>query len=179
MSRTEIYHLGKSPGEIGTTGNAWRSAMQVWNYVAKRYCDMESMPLLFGEDKEAGSWKVWRAWQLPAMPEHEKIVLMSTLDKATVRSEHRDRLVAAFRRYAREQGTHNTSIGEQAEIIASNAIEDGDLIAWNQTSVATFWGVLDDPDNPDEWRFYDPSKDTGHWDIFDSLQSLPTAADAA
>lgn len=170
MSRTEIYRLGEHPGALGETQNAWRSAMQVWNYVAQKYCDMERFPLM-GNDE--ASWRVWHAWKLPAMPEHEKIVLLSTLDKATVQGVNRDRLVEAFRKYAYEHGSANTSIGEQADIIQdAEDTSDDDVIAWNQTSVCTFWGYVDDPDNPDEWAFYDPSKSSEHWDIFDALSKL-------
>jgi hypothetical protein len=164
VSYTSIYAIGgSSPYCLGEVRNAWRGAMQVWNYVACRYCGMDTFPMSF-DQKQGRQGEVWNAFKKPDMPPHERIVLLSTLDGATAPAEYAGEVADAFEQYAKEQGTNNCSLAEQAEIIRNAKLSDGQLIAWNQTSVAEFWGHSWDEDL-DDFLWYDPLKEDRHFDI--------------
>jgi hypothetical protein len=164
MSRTEIYRLGREPQEIGLTRNAWRSAMYVWEDIAKRYFDIDGF--FFNKDRHN---EIWNAWKHHKMPQHEIIVLLSTMDKAVVRGEDRDALVAAFEQYSQEHP--NSSLSEQAQIIKNADIQPGDFIAWRQTSVGEFWGSEWSEEN-EECVYYDPNKENEHFDVMAEARKI-------
>jgi hypothetical protein len=160
MSTTNIYRLGRDPGEIGETRNAWRGAMYVWTDVAKRYCGMDRFPM-FGSGDEA-SYRVWHSFKDPRMPQHEKIVLLSTLDNAAAYGRDAKVVAEAFDRYGREHP--NSSLTEQAEILRTADLQPSDLVAWLQTSVSEFWGSTWNEEKEDnDW--YDPATGSKHFDI--------------
>jgi hypothetical protein len=168
MSTTSIYRLGRDPGEIGETRNAWLGAMYVWNFVARQYCGLENFP--FSNDAQAR--KVWNAHTNPKMLEHERIVLMSTMDNATVDGADASRLVEAMRKFGSEHP--NSSFNEQADIIAGADLKPGDKIAWLQTSVSEFWGAAWEDDEDDDINggrtvWYDPQTQNDHFDVFEEL----------
>ena len=156
MSTTSIFQLGQDPGEIGEVRNAWRGAMYVWNDIAKRYFDLENFPF-FGEMQ----FEVWNAAETKKLPLHEAVVLLSTMDNATVRMEDAKVVADLFEQYGREHP--NSSLSEQADIIRKADVNEGDLIAWQQTSVGEFWGQEWDEEIED-WRWYDVSGEK-HFDV--------------
>lgn len=158
MSTTIIYRLGREPGELGKTRNAWRGAMYVWNDIAKRYFDMESFPMY---DKAAQK-KVWNAQHHAVLPQHEIIVLMTTMDFAVVRGRDVQIVADAFEKYAKEH--QNCSLAEQAAILRTADIRPDDLIGWQQTSVSEFWGRGWDKKS-DEVTWYD-TKENKHFDAY-------------
>jgi hypothetical protein len=137
MSETILYSLGENPQVIGEARNAWRGAMYVWNDIAKRYFGLEGFPM-FGPMSK----KIWNAADTKNLPLHEAVVLLSTMDFATIRAGDAKEVAEHFDRYGQEHP--NSSFSEQAKIIREAELKEGDLIAWQQTSVSEFWGDEDD-----------------------------------
>jgi hypothetical protein len=162
MSTTSIYVLGKEPGEIGECRNAWRGAMYVWNDIAKRYCDLPSFPF----DAPSQN-KVWNANQRYIMPEHEQIVLLSTMDNAIVWARDAKTVAEAFAKYGREHP--DSSLAEQAEILRTAALKPEDALAWQQTSVGEFWGQSWN-DESEDYDYYDPHAGTKHFDVMSEVR---------
>ena len=145
MSCTEIYSVGENHCEyLGETKNAWRGAMYVWNSIAQKYFGLDGFPI-FDDSMQK---RIWNADNEHDLPEHEKIVLASTMDSVVVKKSDIGKLVTAFEQYAIEHP--NSSIGEQLEIIKHSNLEDGHMIAWLQTSVSEFCFApdYDDDENP-------------------------------
>lgn len=169
MSRTELYRIGKDAGEIGSTGNSWRGAMQVWTYIAKQYCGFDNFPMSFGETGTADQNKVWNAHTTHPLTDAEKIVLLSTMDRVVVSHSNIPKLLAAFREYGAAHA--DSSLDEQANVIANAEWSEGSFLAFNQTSVSEFWGqVYVEPENEDdegEYVLYDPRTSTDHWELFE------------
>jgi hypothetical protein len=165
MSTTSIYTLGSEPGEIGECRNSWRGAMYVWNDIAKRYCGMPG----FGFDEKLHN-KVWNANRNYPMPEHEAIVLMSTMDNAIVWGRDANTVADAFEKYGREHP--ESSLTEQAEILRTAELKPDDALAWQQTSVGEFWGQSWD-DEKDEPVWYNPATGTKHFDVLETAREKP------
>ena len=166
MSTTTIYRLGLHPGEIGEVRNSWRGAMYVWDDIAKRYFGLTNFPMF----DEAMRKKIWNASSHVKMPRHEVIVLMTTMDGATIQISDVTAVVESFDRYAYEHP--NSSFGEQAAIMRAAEMEAGDLIAWNQTSVSEFWGCDWDAEK-DEQTWYDPMIGDKHFDAYAEAMAEP------
>jgi len=163
MSTTELYRLGRDPGHIGAVRNSWRGAMYIWNDVAKRYCGMDSFPIM----NDGERFRVWGAYEDPRMPEHERIVLLSTMDNATVAGKDAQTVAEAFERYGKEHP--GSSFIEQAEILRSADLQPTDLVAWQQTSVGEFWGVRWDDELEDN-VWYDPAA-ANHFDVLETVRA--------
>lgn len=144
MSTTLIYAVrqDEEPIFIGECRNAFRGAMYVWTDIAKRYFGLECFPHFDGDMQH----RVWNAGNEKPLTNAELIVLVSTMDKATVGKSGIDELLAAFREYGANHG--HSSISEQAELIneSQTKIPDGYSLAWIQTSVCGegWFGVWDE-----------------------------------
>jgi hypothetical protein len=163
MSTTSIYILGSEPGEIGECRNSWRGAMYVWNDIAKRYCGMESFP--FSGSKQSD---VWNANRHHMMPEHDAIVLLSTMDNAIVWGRDAKTVADAFDRYGREHP--ESSLAEQAEILRSATLNPDDALAWQQTSVGEFWGQSWNEEKED-YDWYNPLTGVNHFDVLQEART--------
>lgn len=167
MSTTSIFRLGANPEEIGETRNAWRGAMYVWNDIAKRYFGLETFPMFGPQQKQ-----VWNAASTRRLPLHEAMVLLSTMDKATIRAEDINDVANLFEVYGREHP--NSSLSEQASLLRKAQVSSGDLIAWQQTSVGEFWGQEWDEEF-EEYRWYDTTK-TDHFDAYAEAKAAVSSA---
>lgn len=138
MSHTAIYRLSPDPtrnGEVGYTDNAWMGAMYIWNFIAERYFNLASFPMIYDDKRQ----EVWNAWKTHPLEDYEKIVLLSTMDNVYVSAENKIKLLKAMRRFGE---THpRSTLTRQASIIDSTELLDGEAIAWQQTSVGEFWGI--------------------------------------
>jgi len=164
MSTTNVYKLGSEPGEIGECRNSWRGAMYVWNDIAKRYCGMSG----FGFDEKLHK-KVWNANLDYPMPEHDRIVLLSTMDNAIIWGKDASTVAEAFAKYGREHP--ESSLGEQAEILRAAKLAPDDALAWQQTSVGEFWGQIWNEEQED-YEYYDPKAGTRHFDVLAEAQQI-------
>ena len=158
MSTTNIYRLGREPAEIGETHNSWRGAMYVWNDIAKRYFGLSTFPLF----DDTARLKIWNAHTYASLPQHEIIVLMTTMDFAVVCGRSARIVADAFEKYGKEHP--HSSLAEQAEILLSADIQSNDWIGWQQTSVAEFWGEQWDG-KKNEMIWYDPATNDKHFDV--------------
>jgi hypothetical protein len=162
MSRTEIYALGGAHnGLIDEVRNSWRGAMYVWDDIAKRYLGFKTFFSLNEEDQK----KVWNA-SFPEMTLAEHIVLMTTMDNATVKIYDVEAVASAFEEYGKNHP--NSSFVEQAEILRNSLQTTSSnpfrVIAWNQTSVSEFWGEKNDGDG--NYTYYDPDTQDKHFDAY-------------
>ena len=164
MSATEIFAVsdGKEPLTIGETRNAHRGAMHVWNQISRDYFNLEGFPF-FDKDNQS---KVWNADKTHQLSDSEKIVLLSTMDRAAVKNEDINKLIIAFREYGADHP--NSSYIEQAGLIDAYVknLDEFDFVAWNQTSVngdLLFCDYRQDEDG-EEICAVDTSK---LWSIFD------------
>lgn len=158
MSTTNIFQLGSEPGEIASIRNAWRGAMYVWTDMAKRYWKLEQFPL-FGDGEQS---KIWNTHKHHKIPEHERIVLLSTMDGAVVFGRDAKTVADAFARYAQEHP--ESSLAEQAEILRTSEVPPNDAFAWQQTSVGDFWGSNWD-EAAEDTVWYDLQSGTKHFDV--------------
>ena len=168
MSYTAIYAI-KSDKEsesvrlIEEFENAWRGAMYVWDQIARDHFGLDSFP--FMGDMQS---KVWNADKDNGLSEYERIVLNSTMDKATVNKAGLEKLIAAFDEYGINHP--NSSISEQAKALKelSDNLEDDELIAWQQTSVGEFWGEID-WDEDGEAVYYNHVNGNIHFDVIENI----------
>lgn len=174
MTTTTIYFLQKDDRKTVDIKNAWRSAMYIWNDVAKRYCGLERFPLgLFGDDRD----KMMAVWNFNdrnpgIMPEHVAITMLSTMDNILLEPSQWNRLVEAFEKYAVEHP--DSSFGEQAaairEVMSQLNVDDLTGIGWRQTSVCDSpWTSYDEED---ELQVYDPSSGDKHCWLMESIDSV-------
>lgn len=162
MSSTEIYVIGKNQCElIGETKNAWRGAMYVWNDIAKRYFGWGGFPT-FGLVMQS---RVWNAHNYHTLTRSERIVLASTMDRVTVKVSDIPQLLLAFNEYGAQHP--NSSLTEQAALIAAGSFQDGQYLAWNQTSVNEFYWANGWDDN--NCPVYADISD--RWDLFEHLDT--------
>lgn len=161
MSYTEIYVIGDEYcSQEGETKNAWRSAMYVWDQIAKKYFGLEGFPF-FDEDLQR---RIWNAGNEHKLTSHELIVLASTMDKVTVKAKDLPRLIEAFEAYSKEHP--NSSIGEQAEIIKNLGLSKQHKIAWCQTTVSSFCFSPEYDEDEDKYTYSDLD---GAWDLFEQV----------
>jgi hypothetical protein len=163
MTTTTLYRLGTYPGQIGECQNSWRGAMYVWTDIARRYCGFETFPMF----DEVARNRVWNVWRSEPMPLHDAVVLLSTMDYATISARDVPAVANAFEMYGRNHP--ESSLCEQAALLRAARFEDGDVVAWRQTSVSEFWGEtwLPEPnDDGDEAKYYDPAKGDRHFDAY-------------
>ena len=165
MSYTEIYKFDRDGCAVfaGQVRNAFRGAWSVWTTMEQRHLPPvtvcgHTMTRLIGDK----AMEIWKLQSNKSVPEHERIVLLSTMDKCLVKKENLPRLIEAFRKFEGE-----TSLPHQADIL-EDLLKDDDCIAvgWNQTSVnAPFWISCDG----DEEIPYNCLTQSDHFWLFDDL----------
>ena len=145
MSNTEIYVVGKNHCElIGSTKNAWRGAAYVWDHISKKYFGLDHFPILENDLQR----RIWNANDEHDLEDFESIVLSSTMDYVVVMPQHIPPLLEAFRKYAVEHP--DSSIGEQGDIIEKVTLQEGQMIAWCQTTICDFIFAPEfDEENPE------------------------------
>lgn len=170
MSSTTIYKIGNNPEAIGDTQNGHRSAMYVWNQLAKKYFGQDHFPMF---DDELSS-KVWNAQDHAEITGDEHIVLLSTMDKSVVNKSGLPRLIEAFESYGKEHD--RSSFLEQAELLKDVELNNNQFIAWQQTSCGEFWAEKGFDDESDEYVFYDPNEGDVHFNIIDEFNEFQKEA---
>ena len=141
MSSTVIYAFdreGNACKEIGIR-NAWRGAMSVWDIMESRHLPpyyMQGIKLRRVICGAAAANEVWALADNKEIPEHERIVMLTTMDKCLVKKENLPKVIEAFRKF---DGI--TSLPEQADILEKLLADDNCIaVGWNQTSVSSsFW----------------------------------------
>ena len=165
MSCTEIYKFNREgfAEKAGSVYNAFRGAWTIWTTMEKRHLPPFTiggftLSRLNTNDKVE---EIWRLDANEAVPEHERIVLVSTFDKCLVKKEDLPEVIEAFRKFEGD-----TSLPEQADIL-EKLLADDDCIAvgWNQTSVnSPFWIGFDE--EKDEEVPYNCLTQTDHFWMF-------------
>lgn len=165
MSYTTIFKVPESGSiePVAEFGNAFRGAMIVWMGLSKKYLGLE-MPPIFSEE---GMNRLWNLAKDESVEYDDRLVLCATFDRVMVRRETIPVIVEAFRAFGNrhEDAGH---LPQQADFLEKLYNEDENFYAvcWNQTSVnSDAWMVRDgeDEDGDAVYRYWDISKDTGHW----------------
>ncbi len=162
MSTTTIYKLGSNVEVIGETHNGHRAAMYVWNQIAQDYFAQDYFPMF---DMEMAK-KIWNADESNGLSANEVTVLSSTMDKAVVSHTGIPQLIEAFKAYG--ESHENSAYTEQAEILSSVEIKEGEFVAWQQTSCGEFWAELEWNEEDEDYDYYDPRTGDLHFDVFAS-----------
>lgn len=181
MTTTTIYFLEKDRCHTVDIRNAWRSAMYVWNDVARRYCGFERFPMGFRDDDNDKMMAVWNFNNRNpgVMAEHEAIALLSTMDNMLLEPSRWEQLVEAFEKYGAEHP--DSSFGEQAEAIrrffnGDVKVEDLTGIGWRQTSVCDSAWL--DYNEDDEAQVYDPATGDKHSWLMEQIDEEIAAKNA-
>jgi hypothetical protein len=166
MSSTVMYFLQGDKQSDVEFKNAWLGAMYIWNDVAMRHLGLSNFPFM-----SSGRSKVWNYGNShPEMPEHERIVLISTMDGALASISQLERLVAAFEKYGEEHP--RSSVAAQAKEIKA-FMDSGEAslvkaIGWNQNSICDDrWSSYDEAS--DDYVSYDPSSGSNHFWIVEAV----------
>lgn len=147
MTATTIYAIEPSTGcvGIGSTDNAWKSAMYIWDFIARERLGIKKPFISLSQEEMS---KVWNAGVKEGLSVSEKIVLITTMDYITVPKNDVPRVIDALRDF----GTSHprSSFLQQAEIIERHYdfMGESELIAWSQNSISGF-------------LFYDDLNETG------------------
>lgn len=174
MSCTEIYGFDREGNAYWEADikNAWRGSMAIWRIMEERHLPPN---LLYGRPLSRlvvslnAAKEVWALADNKEIPEHERIVMLTTMDKCLVKKENLSKVIEAFRKF---EGV--TSLPEQADIL-EQMMADDDCIAvgWNQTSINySFWseggGYNEEADESIPYNCLTQNK---HFWLFDDLNA--------
>ncbi len=169
MSYTTLHSVPAS-GPIqsfATFKNAFLSAFVVWDIIAKEYAGITSISsLMFDKEKMNAFWKLVKD---PKLPEFARAVMGSTFDKVMVKREDCKKLAGHMREFdaafSKHGKTHMLAIADELDKLSET---DAAAACFTQTSVSSdVWQVRENKDDEDsEDRYYDISKDNGHWFLY-------------
>jgi hypothetical protein len=168
MSYTTL-HLVPKEGELTSYkefGNSYGSAFHIWNVMSLEYCGRKFDMF---EPKPAA----WDLFDDAKVPIFARAVLGSTFDRVMVKKKDFKRLAKyyrkfheTFKKHAEGKVCHILPIAEALEAMVA---EECVACCFTQTSVSSdIWQKYDA--EKDESRYYDISKDTGHWFLFDECK---------
>ena len=165
MSETAIYCVGKAHCELlGKIDNSWLSAMYIWNDFSKRYMGLPKFPS-FNEKKMKRLWNINKEY---ALPEHEHITFLTTMDKVLVPVDKAQLLIDALEKYGDEHP--DSTFKEQSEIIQDNLnnLPKDTYIGFEQYDCNDFYFdvIYDDNDVPIYHNL-----ESG-WNLFSQLESV-------
>jgi hypothetical protein len=191
MSCTEIYGFDKEGNAYlyAQVKNAWRGGMAIWKIMDERhlppyrppdvpkdipddevesYCHYKPSRLVgswAGNDKKAAQ-DIWDLAENENIPEHERIVMSTTFDKAVVKKEDIPKIIEAFNAFEGE-----TSLKDQAKVLQTMFDDDKCIaVAWNQTSVSGdgAWDCMGEYDEEIEGGIpYNLNTGDEHWYLFE------------
>lgn len=170
MSYT-VIHKTDEHGNVETIAeiqNAWLGAIYIWETLGRRY--LRDLPPYW--TPLINPQPVWDLFKDRRLNLHERAVLGSTFDKVMVKRERLHSIAFALDQFVQWFPGHS-NLAEQASAIARHQ-NDGSCYAifWTQTSVADdVWWVYE---QNGDWRWYDITRDEGHWFLYDALESMPT-----
>lgn len=177
MSYTRVYAMPKTgPVEpVETFRNSYGFGARIWTSMSLRY--FNEKPDMFGE---GAIQKVWDLWKNPEVPVAYRAVMLSTFDYAVIEWERLREMAAHYRAFrtsmpVEEQAAdHLLEISELLEDLFIGQRRDMAGVCFYPMSVAEdLWEVPDDGEE-DECRFYDFSRDEGHWFVFAELEGKET-----
>lgn len=164
MSYTELFGFDRKGNAYpqAEVENAWRGAMAIWNIMEKRHLPPAPYSRLMNPVEAK---KIWGLYADKRVPMHERIVLLSTMDKCLVKKEDFPRLIEAFRKFEGD-----TSLPEQADILETMMADDDCIaVGWNQTTVsASHWSRYDE--DADDEIPYNCLTGEDHFWLFDDLE---------
>lgn len=143
--------------------NAWLGAMYIWEsmylrYVSKGVYDLDQVRMNMHRNMQS----VWDLAKDEQIPLEFRIVLTTTFDKVMVRRADLPRVIGAFSSFRLAFGGDN-NLGQQQKALRELLNDETCYaVCWTQTSVADdIWMVYEQ--EKDDHRWYDLSRDTGHW----------------
>ena len=173
MSYTRI-HMTTKTGKVSTLAeipNATLGALAIWDMLGK--VKLRNRPPYWNPILNASD--VWELFEKPALNRMERLVLGSTFDKVMVKRTHLDTLGWQFNEFnsrLNPVGNRLNNLSDQATVLRDAAKNDKCYaVFWTQTSVADdVWRIYEDGE--DEPRWYDITKDTGHWFLFEECERV-------
>lgn len=190
MSQTEIVAFNKGGEAIhfGNVENAFRGAMAIWKKLEEKYLDtyrpnylpahipvekieeyLGFKPSRTGAMDEQAMKEIWSLYSREEVSIADKIVLGTTFDRALVKRENFEEVIAAFLSFEGE-----TSLKEQAEQLKEMLLDETIIAAgWNQTSVTqNQWTCADYDEENDVEVPYNCLKNTNHFWLFDDINKM-------
>jgi len=164
MSYLSMYtiHQDGSVKEHQQFGNAFRGAMLIWTWLAKKYIPGEPFFMMMMTDSQP----LWDLATSDKVKDAYRIVHANTFDRVAIKRENFPRLIKAMKIFA-EDCPDPGHIPAQIEALeALQDKEDVMAVGWNQTSVTqSHWGTrYDDDDNETPFNL---AESTDHWFLFD------------
>ena len=164
MSYTTLYKVPKK-GEIECYQefrNAFRGGYLIWDNLANEFLGKGASAFMLTDMQP-----IWDLARRAEIPEAYRITLMTTFDNVMVKRRNIPLLIKAFEKYCADFDDPG-HIPAQIEALKNVATEkDCFAVCWTQTSVSgDSWRV---PDECDETRTYDVSRDSGHWFLFEEI----------
>lgn len=143
MSTTSIISFKKDqPGKIiAEFNNAWLSAPLLWNYLAKKYMQKESMPSMGPELK-----RFWDLWKGSVLEEWEAASLVLTYDNCVLKKEDFKSAIENLQQLDRTLGRSNHFKAISEELIK---LKDSDIIGVGFIWTSVAGGIWDCPTKKD------------------------------
>jgi len=166
-------HKVPAAGRIETIGefrNAHRGAMLIWRAMCKKYLGLEYVPF---EESELDP--LWKLADDLTIPRQVRLVHASTFDKVMVRRENLELLADAMDHFAETVCPEDSGHLKPHAVLLREAAKDASLFAvcWTQTSASDdIWKIWE---GEDDVRYYDVSRDEGHWFLFDKVGAVKGA----
>jgi hypothetical protein len=170
MSYTTL-HLVKEGGieNYREFANSWGGAMFIWDSLCKRYFPGQvPYTLIFG----GGTENLWGLAQRKDVALNDRVVLMTTFDRAMVRKENLLDLANRFEQFVKDHPNPSVvcSLPDQAVAMRKIAAEQDCVgVCWTQTSVSGDVWYVGDELGESGLRPYDIAKDKGHFFVYDDL----------
>lgn len=170
MSSTTLFKVPER-GEIypyAEFKNSYLGAYTVWEEMGRAYLGLNIISMGMGELRP-----IWDLWKNEKVLLNDRIVMAATFDRVMVRRDFLPRVATAMDDFAaRHSPGHLLYQAEKLRELATLA--NCFAICWNQTSVngGAWMTETEERDEYGEkiWRYYDVSKDTDHWFLFDELR---------
>ena len=168
MSYTTMFlvtHDGELE-EIAEYLNAWGSAARVWESLREQYLP-EQATFLYDTQR------IWDLWRREDLPDHVRLVLLSTFDCAVIEGERLAEMAAYLRAFVSDFPTDRVdNLPKIAGDLERLAEEKRDLlgVCFHQTSVTDdIW--LSWNEEKEERETYDFLHGERHFGVFSSLES--------
>lgn len=186
MSYTELHYVPRQGELYGVKEyrNSHRSASLWWQTLANHYRPAmdgaEKIKLHdFGFDYTKAFWggaddgmrPVWMLAGCQEVEPHHRLVMALTFDHVILEYQRLERAARALEQFVKDFGTINTGHAEEIarDLVAVPAGKDLVGVCFTWTSVADDVWRYFPPNEDDECRWYDVSKGSGHYWLFESM----------
>ena len=176
MSCTEIYGFDKQGIARWYRGvhNSWTGAWYVWSTLEKKY--LPSLPKRWsGDDAEyisrlltSDASDVWNLVSDKRLEAYERILLLSTMDKALVEVSKLPEFISVLEKWI-ETYPGESNHSQQIEVIKLLMQEDISAVGFNATSVnCDTYTLADEEEGIEGYNYHDHS----NWFVFEKYEDI-------